>query len=235
MMRLSRSSNILPPSNFFPSAETAAAAGLIGVGGELTSEWILDAYRHGIFPWPFADGELAWWSPDPRAIIDLDRLHVPRRLARTCRGGRFDITCNRDFEGVIDGCATAGDRKHGTWITSAMRRAYVGLHREGHAHSVEAWSQGELAGGMYGLSLGGLFAAESMFYRVSDASKVALVYLVDHLRSRGYTLLDIQQLTPHTSRFGAVEIPRREYLRRLAAALEQPTTFGNRLEGKVPD
>lgn len=234
-MGVSRSSNILPPSNFFPPVETAAPAGLIGVGGELTSEWILDAYSHGIFPWPFADGELAWWSPDPRAIIEIDRLHVPRRLQRTCRSGRFEITCNRDFEGVIDGCATAGGRKHETWITPAMRRAYVQLHREGHAHSVEAWHERRLAGGAYGLALAGLFAAESMFYRASDASKVALVHLVDHLRARGYALLDIQQLTPHTSRFGAVEISRREYLKRLAAALELPVTFGARLEGKPVD
>lgn len=233
-MPSSRSRNPPRPSKFFPPAEAAAPTGLVGVGGELTSEWILDAYRHGIFPWPFTDGELAWWSPDPRAIIELDRMHVPRRLARTCRSGRFEITCDRDFEGVIEGCATAGDRKHETWITPAMHRAYLRLHREGHAHSVEAWRQGELAGGTYGLAVGGLFAAESMFYRVSDASKVALLYLVDHLRARGYALLDIQQLTPHTSRFGAVEVPRREYLRRLGAALDLPVTFGRNLELAEP-
>jgi leucyl/phenylalanyl-tRNA---protein transferase len=221
----------LPPSAIFPPAEAAAPEGLIGVGGELTSGWILDAYRHGIFPWPFADGDLAWWSPDPRAVIELEHFHVPRRLARIARSGRFEITCNRDFEGVIDGCATAGDRKHQTWITPAMRSAYVRLHREGHAHSIEAWHEGALAGGIYGLAMAGLFAAESMFYRVSEASKVALVHLVNHLRRRGYALLDIQQLTPHTNRFGAVEISRRDYLRRLAAALDLPVTFGGRLQG----
>jgi leucyl/phenylalanyl-tRNA--protein transferase len=225
-----RSRGRLEPSRFFPPAESAPRNGLVGVGGELTSEWILDGYRHGIFPWPFTDGELAWWSPDPRAVIEMDRLHVPRRLARTCRSGRFRVTCNQDFEGVIDGCATAGDRQGRTWITPAMRHAYVALHHEGHAHSVEAWHEGRLAGGTYGLAIGGLFAAESMFYRVSEASKVALVYLVEHLRARGYRLLDIQQLTPHTARFGAVEIPRREYLRRLAAALEFPATFGSSLD-----
>jgi leucyl/phenylalanyl-tRNA--protein transferase len=230
-MHRSRFRDRLGLSPFFPPAEKAPRSGLIGVGGQLTSEWILDAYRHGIFPWPFADGELAWWSPDPRAVIELDGLHVPRRLARTCRSGRFQVTCDRDFEGVIDGCATAGDRKGQTWITPAMRRAYVTLHREGHAHSVEAWFNGALAGGTYGLAIGGLFAAESMFYRVSEASKVALVHFVDHLRARGFTLLDIQQLTPHTARFGAVEVPRREYLRRLAAALERPVTFGSGLQG----
>jgi leucyl/phenylalanyl-tRNA--protein transferase len=228
-MHRSRSKTLLAPSVFFPLAETAPRSGLIGVGGELTSEWILDAYRHGIFPWPFSDGELAWWSPDPRAIIELDSLHVPRRLARTCRSGRFEVTCDCDFEGVIDGCATAGDRQGQTWITPDMRSAYVRLHREGHAHSVEVWHEGLLAGGTYGLAIGGLFAAESMFFRVSEASKVALVMLVGHLRARGYSLLDIQQLTPHTARFGAVEIPRRDYLRRLASALELPALFGGNL------
>jgi leucyl/phenylalanyl-tRNA--protein transferase len=212
-------------SRFFPPAEAAAPAGLVGVGGELSSEWILDAYRHGIFPWPFTDGEVAWWSPDPRAIFELERFHVPRRLGRTRRSGRFGITLNRDFEGVIDGCATSGERKHETWITTAMRDAYVRLHHEGHAHSVETWHDGELAGGTYGLAIGGLFAAESMFYRVSDASKLALVHLVDYLRERGCVLLDIQQLTPHTARFGAIEIPRRDYLKRLAAAVDLPVTL----------
>lgn len=229
-MQRSRSKTLLEPSRFFPPAETAPRSGLIGVGGKLTSEWILDAYRHGIFPWPFTDGELAWWSPDPRAILDLDGLHVSRRLGRVCRSGRFQITCNRDFEGVIDGCATAGDRKGQTWITPAMHRAYVRLYDEGHAYSIEAWHEDRLAGGVYGLAVAGLFAAESMFYRVSEASKVALVYLTDHLRSRGFSLVDIQQLTPHTARFGAVEISRREYLRRLAVALESPVTFGSNLE-----
>ncbi|HVX12127.1 MAG TPA: leucyl/phenylalanyl-tRNA--protein transferase [Pirellulales bacterium] len=212
-------------SRFFPPADAAPPQGLIGLGGELTSEWILDAYRNGIFPWPFDDGDLAWWSPDPRAIIEFDRFHMPRRLERVRRSGRFELRIDCDFTGVIDGCATAGDRKHQTWITPALRDAYVRLHGEGHAHSVEAWYQSELAGGVYGLAVGGLFAAESMFYRVSEASKLALVHLVEHLRARGYRLLDIQQLTPHTSRFGASEIPRREYLRRLSAAVDLPVTF----------
>lgn len=224
-MAVARNTRRIRPSEIFPPAEAASPEGLIGIGGELTSEWILDAYCHGIFPWPFSDGELAWWSPDPRAIIDLDFFHVPRRLARTRRGGRFEITLDRDFEGVIDGCATAGDRKHQTWITPAMREAYARLHVEGHAHSVESWCKGALAGGVYGLAIGGLFAAESMFYRVSEASKLALVQLVEHLRERGYRLLDIQQLTPHTSRFGAREISRRDYLKRLAAAIDLPVTF----------
>lgn len=212
-------------SAFFPPPEAASPEGLIGLGGKLTSEWILDAYRHGIFPWPFSDGALAWWSPDPRAIIEFDRFHVPRSLTRTRRRGGFELTLDRDFRGVIDGCATAGDRKHHTWITPAMRDAYLRLYQAGHCHSVEAWCEGTLSGGVYGLAIGGLFAAESMFYRVSDASKLALVHLVEHLRERGYALLDIQQLTPNTSRFGAIEISRRAYLKRLRAAVELPVTF----------
>ena len=169
---------------------------------------------------------MAWWSPDPRAVIEFGRFHVPRRLPRTCRSGRFQVTFDRDFAGVIRGCATAAGRVGETWLTPTMIDAYIRLHKLGYAHSVEAWHDGRLAGGTYGLAIGGLFAAESMFYRVRDASKVALVHLVEHLRPRGYSLLDIQQLTPHTARFGAIEIPRKQYLRRLATALAQPVRFG---------
>lgn len=221
--------SILPPSRFFPPAEEVDPEGLVGFGGRLTPEWLLDAYQHGIFPWPVGDPEapIAWWSPDPRAIIELDRLHVPRRLARTIRSGRFEVGYDRDFPGVIRGCATAPGRTGQTWLTPEMIGAYIRLSKLGHAHSIEVWQDGRLAGGTYGVSIGGLFAAESMFYRVRDASKVALVHLVEHLRSRGYSLLDIQQLTPHVAQFGAVEIPRAEYLARLAKALSQPVTFGD--------
>ncbi len=222
----------LPPSRFFPPAEQADAHGLLALGGSLSPQWLLDAYQHGIFPWPHADFDdpMMWFSPDPRAIIEFDRFHVPRRLRATCRTGKFVLTCDRDFAGVIRGCATGPGRELGTWLTPRMIKAYLKLHQLGHAHSVEAWYEGSLAGGVYGVAIGGLFAAESMFYRVSDASKVALVALVGHLRSRGYQLLDIQQLTPHTARFGAVEIPRSEYLRRLAHAIQSPVTFGDHLE-----
>jgi len=220
---------LLPPSRFFPPAEELDSEGLVGFGGRLTPEWLLDAYQHGIFPWPTGDPDvpIPWWSPDPRAIIELDRFHVPRRLARTIRSGRFELSYDRDFAGVIRGCATAADRTGGTWLTPEMIEAYVRLFKLGHAHSVEVWQDGRLVGGTYGVAIAGLFAAESKFYRVRDASKVALVHLVEQLRARGYALLDIQQLTPHTARFGAIEIPRREYLTRLAKALAQPTTFGS--------
>ncbi len=218
---------LLPASNYFPPAEDADPEGLVGFGGELSLAWLLDAYRHGIFPWPITDFEapLAWWSPDPRAVIEFDRFHVPRRLRRTCRSAKFEVTRDVDFAGVIRGCAMAPSRLNQTWLTPEMIDAYNRLHELGYAHSVEVWFERELAGGVYGVAIGGLFSAESKFYRVRDASKVALVHLVEHLRVRGYTLLDIQQLTPHTARFGAAAIPRVTYLRRLAGAIDLPVTF----------
>lgn len=202
------------------------------VGGELSTEWLLDAYAHGIFPWPVLEGaeNLGWFCPERRGILELDELHVSRRLARTCRSGKFEVTCDRDFAGVIRACATVGDRPLNNWITAGISEAYERLHREGYAHSVEVWHGGELAGGLYGVALGGLFAGESMFYRVRDASKVALVRLVQHLRARGYSLFDTQTVTPHTESLGAHEIPRSEYLRRLKIALAQDVSFGERLE-----
>jgi leucyl/phenylalanyl-tRNA--protein transferase len=219
-------------SKFFPPVSAAAADGLVYFGGRLTPDWLLDAYTHGIFPWPFGDDDtlLAWWSPDPRAVIELDALHVPRRLARTMRSDRFTVSCDADFDGVIRGCATAQDRAFGTWLSEEMIAAYKRMFELGFAHSVEVRHQGELVGGTYGLAIGGLFAAESMFYTVRDASKVALVRLVQHLKARGFALLDIQQLTRHTARFGARAIRRKEYLARLSTALRLPVTFGAALE-----
>jgi leucyl/phenylalanyl-tRNA---protein transferase len=215
------------PSEHFPPPEDADPEGLVGLGGSLSPEWLLDAYRHGIFPWPITDFEapLAWWSPDPRAVIEFDRFHVSRRLRRTCRGGKFTVTRDRDFTGVIRGCAMVPSRIGQTWLTPEMIAAYIRLHKLGYAHSVETWYENELAGGVYGVAIGGLFAAESKFYRVRDASKVALVHLVDRLHVQGFTLVDIQQLTPHTARLGALAIPRTEYLARLKAAIELPIRF----------
>jgi len=227
-------SSILP-SRIFPPAETAPPDGPLAVGGRLDPDWLLDAYSHGIFPWPSSDGYLCWWSPDPRAVLEFDELRVSRRLARTCRSGRFEVTCDRDFAGVMRGCAEAQDRLESTWLTPAMQRAYLELHKLGHAHSIEVWHSGDLAGGTYGIAIGGLFAAESMFYYVRDASKVALVRLVQHLSSRGYHLLDIQQLTPHTASLGACEIPRSVYLKRLGAAISATAAFGNGLSAHYSD
>lgn len=210
-------------SDLWLNPELADEEGLVAVGGDLRPRRLLQAYGRGIFPW-FGEGyPVLWWSPDPRAVFELDGLHVSRRLRRTIRSGRFTLSVNRDFAGVIRGCA---DRPtDGIWITADMIAAYEALHRLGHAHSVEAWHDGRLAGGVYGVALGGFFAGESMFTRVRDASKVALAYLVDRLRQREFQLFDIQFLTEHTTRLGAVEIPRSEYLARLRQALRARTAF----------
>jgi leucyl/phenylalanyl-tRNA---protein transferase len=226
---------LLPPSRFFPPTDTADADGLLLIGGELKTSWLLDAYRHGIFPWPiFDDPELmAWWSPDPRAVFERGGFHVSRSLRRASRNGRFETTCDSAFSEVIRGCATAQGRVGNTWLTPELIEVYERLFEMGVAHSIEVWHQGELAGGTYGVALNGLFTAESMFYRVRDASKVALVRLSEHLAARGYVLWDIQQLTSHTARLGAVEVPREKYLRRLARALSTPVIFGSTLENGV--
>jgi leucyl/phenylalanyl-tRNA--protein transferase len=206
----------------FLNPEFADEMGLVGMGGDLSPRRLLHAYTNGIFPW-YDDGfPVCWWSPDPRAIFELEGLRLSRRLQRTIRSGRFRVTINRAFGDVIRGCAV---RDEGTWITDDMVRAYEEMHRLGWAHSVEAWRDGELAGGLYGVAVGGLFAGESMFHRVSDASKVALAATIQHLRQRGFQVFDIQMLTDHTARLGAVEIPRAQYLTRLRQALACRASF----------
>ena len=218
-------------SRFFPHPNHANKYGFLQVGGKLTPDWLLDAYTHGIFPWPASNpfgrvgSILAWFSPDPRCVIEFDRFHVSRRLERTCKSGRFRITSDTDFVGVIRGCAERYSQEE-TWITPEMIDAFTEFHRLGYAHSVEAWSGDLLAGGVYGVAIGGLFAAESMFYNHRDASNVALVTLMQHLKERGYQLVDIQVKTEHTARFGVVEIARTEYLRRLREALRYSIEFG---------
>jgi leucyl/phenylalanyl-tRNA--protein transferase len=207
----------------FLLADFADETGLVAIGGDLRPERLLQAYRCGVFPWYDENEPICWWSPDPRAIFELDGLHVSRRLRRTVRSGRFTHTVNHDFAGVIRGCASG--RAEGTWITPEMIKAYEDLHSLGHAHSLEIWQRGDLVGGIYGVAIGGFFAGESMFSRRSDASKVALVHLLEHLRQRGFQLFDIQFLTEHTTRLGAVEIPRSEYLARLRDALTVPASF----------
>jgi leucyl/phenylalanyl-tRNA--protein transferase len=203
--------------------EWADEFGLVAIGGDLSTARLLEAYRNGIFPWYDEQTPIMWWSPDPRAIFELDQFHIARRLQRTMRSGRFTITVNRDFAAVIRACADRPEQ--GTWITTEMIAAYERLHQLGHAHSVEAWHGDVLGGGVYGVSLGGFFAGESMFTRVRDGSKVALAALVERLRQRGFTLFDTQFVTEHTKRMGAIEIPRREYLRRLRLALTRPLSF----------
>lgn len=186
-------------------------------------ELLVHAYEQGIFPMGMEDGSIGWFSPDPRGIIPLDTFHVPARLHRVMRSPRFTTTVDRDFEAVMRACAA--DREDGTWMTEELLRAYVGLHGLGLAHSVEVWRDGALVGGLYGVHLGGAFFGESMFHTETDASKVALVTLVERMRTNGFTLLDIQWVTPHLARFGAVEIPRAEYLQRLQSALERVCEF----------
>lgn len=190
----------------------------------IPAELLLHAYRNAVFPMAMENGEIAWFSPDPRAIIPLDGLHIPHGLKRTLKKGRFEIRINTAFEMVMRSCAERKD----TWINEAIVESYVHLHRIGHAHSVEAWLEGKLAGGLYGVSLGAAFFGESMFHEVTDASKVALVALVDRLRQRGFALLDTQWLTAHLVTLGAVEIPRVEYQRQLGQAVDKVCLFVDR-------
>jgi leucyl/phenylalanyl-tRNA--protein transferase len=203
--------------------DLADEIGLVAVGGDLRPERLLTAYRRGIFPWYDATTPILWWSPDPRAVFEIGGMHISRRLRRTIRSGKFQLTIDRDFAGVIRGCADRpGD---GNWITPEMTAAYETLHRLGYAHSVEAWRNGLLAGGSYGVAINGFFAGESMFSRIRDASKVALAFLMEHLQSRGFQLFDIQFLNPHTRSLGAIEIPRDKYLQRLGQALRSTAFF----------
>lgn len=183
----------------------------------------MHAYQQGVFPMGMDDGSIAWFSPDPRGIIPLETFHVPSRLARVMRSGRFEVSVDRDFEGVMRGCAA--DRDEGTWISDDILTSYVALYHLGFAHSIEVWRDGLLVGGLYGVHLGGAFFGESMFHTETDASKVALVTLVERMQARGLVLLDIQWVTPHLARFGAVEVPRDEYLARLAEAVARRCAF----------
>ena len=193
---------------------------------ELTPPLLLYGYSQGIFPMAHEDGDIYWYDPDPRTIIPLDgSFHIPRRLARTIRRGGFEVRFDYNFQVVIEACARPGPGREITWISPQIIEAYCELHDLGFAHSVETWIEGELAGGLYGVSLRGLFAGESMFSRTADSSKIALAFLVERLRRQNFVLLDTQFMTDHLRRFGAIEIPRREYLARLAQALAGEAHF----------
>jgi len=216
--------NILRPDNLsFPNLQTANREGLLALGGDLSVPRLLLAYRSGIFPW--TDEPLTWWSPDPRAIFDIDGFRPPKRLQSKLRHHPFELTFNRDFAGVIHACAEPAVGRESTWISARFIDAYLELHRQGHAHSVEVWQQRRLVGGIYGVAIQGFFAGESMFHSVTDASKIALCHLMEHLRARNFALFDTQVLSPLTARLGAIEIRRRDYLDRLASALRKPTQF----------
>jgi leucyl/phenylalanyl-tRNA--protein transferase len=213
----------VPPSRLrFPDPRTAPRDGFLGHGGDLAPGTILEAYASGVFPWPHQDVDELWFCPDPRAVIPIGELHVSRRLARTMRRARFAISIDRAFSDVLTACAV---RAEGTWITPGYRRAYLELHQAGWAHSFEVWHEGKLAGGLYGIALGTLFGAESMFHTVTDASKVAMVAMMQYLERRGFTLADVQMLTPHLARMGAVEISRLQYLEQVDAAVGAPQAF----------
>ncbi|MBE7553926.1 MAG: leucyl/phenylalanyl-tRNA--protein transferase [Anaerolineales bacterium] len=186
---------------------------------KLTSALLLNAYSQGIFPMADEDGAIYWYDPDPRAIIPLENFHVSRSLARTIKQGKFEIRVDSAFRAVMQACAEPGPDREVTWISPKIIEAYCELHALGFAHSVETWMEGKLVGGLYGVTLGGLFAGESMFSRARDSSKVAMVYLVERLRRGGFVLLDTQFMTDHLRRFGTIEIPREEYQARLAHAL----------------
>ncbi len=206
------------PIRRFPDPRSATRDGLVAVGGDLHPDTLRLAYRQGIFPWPAPGLPLLWFSPPERGILDFGDLHVPRSLERACRRSALRLTVDADFAGVIRGCAGAPrPGQAGTWITAEIVEAYERLHRLGIAHSVEAWDGSRLVGGIYGVEVDGAFAAESMFYRSANASKLALLHLVAHLGSRGLDWLDIQVLTPHMERLGARAVARESFLARLAA------------------
>jgi leucyl/phenylalanyl-tRNA---protein transferase len=193
----------------------------------IPSALLVSAYSSGWFPMAVDDGDIRWYSPDPRGVIPLEGFHLPSRLARLVRSGRFRIEINRQFGEVMRACAESvrKDEDSGTWISDEILESYQELHRLGIAHSVEAWQDDRLAGGLYGVALGGAFFGESMFHRVTDASKVALAALVERLRARSFSLLDVQWVTPHLEQFGAIEIPRSSYLKRLDRALAIDADF----------
>lgn len=212
----------------FPPPEAADPSGLLAVGGDLAPRRLLAAYAQGIFPWYSEDQPILWHSPDPRFVLQPDRLHVSRSLRKTLRQGTFEIRYDTAFEEVIGACARVRrSGQKGTWITSDMKEAYLALHRLGFAHSVESWAEGRLQGGLYGVSLGAAFFGESMFALAPDASKAAFVTLVERLAGWGFTLIDCQQETAHLARFGAEAWPRERFLSALAEALRAPTRHGS--------
>jgi len=219
----SRQPTLLDETIWFPDPLHADARGLVAIGGDLSVERLLAAYRKGLFPWTAEP--LSWWSPNPRGIFELDYFHVPASLTKVIRRRPYEITVDRAFRRVMEACAAPAPGRESSWIASEFIDAYTRLYKQGHAHSVECWRGQELVGGIYGVSINGFFAGESMFHRADNASKIALHYLAQHLREKGFTLFDIQMVTPITRSLGACEIPRAEYLHRLATALEHKCAF----------
>jgi len=217
----------LPDEILFPPVDHAVKNGLLAVGGDLSAERLLAAYREGIFPW-YSDGEpILWWSPDPRFVLIPDELSVSRSMRQFLKKGLVRITFDQQFRGVIAACQAPRPGQDGTWITGEMQEAYCALHERGYAHSVEVWQGGTLAGGLYGVSLGRTFFGESMFSTLANASKAALITLVGRLRKRGFDLIDCQVETAHLASLGARPISRREFRERLAVSLRHDTLRGH--------
>ncbi len=211
----------------FPDPEDADPDGLLAVGGDLSPQRLLTAYANGIFPWYGDDSPILWWSTNPRLVLIPEEFHIPRSLRRILNKGLFSFTLDMDFSGVIRGCANAArPEQQGTWIVEDMVEAYGMLHELGYAHSVEAWMEGKLVGGLYGVSLGGIFFGESMFYTIANASKAAFAVLVKQLKIWDFDLIDCQQTTPHLLRFGARELPRFRFYAMLRESMDKPTREG---------
>ena len=211
----------------FPPVDLASPEGLLAVGGDLCAERLLEAYRHGIFPWYNPDQPILWWSPDPRVVLFPPKLHISRSLHKTLRQNKFAVKLDTEFSRVIQGCAQPRTQgSGGTWITPEMIEAYCVLHEQGLAHSVECWRDEKLVGGLYGVALGGAFFGESMFSRETDASKVAFVYLVRQLQRWGYAIIDCQLPSEHLFSLGAEAIRRHDFMVQLEKALKQPDHQG---------
>lgn len=218
----------VPDSLWFPDPAQAHASGIVGVGGDLSTDRLWLAYQRGIFPWFGEDNPILWWSPDPRMVLYPSELHIGRSLRKRLRRGDLHITMDEAFGRVLDACASVPrPGQTGTWLVPALRRGLLGLHARGHAHSVEAWDvHGKLVGGLYGIQVGSTFCGESMFANTADASKVAFVVAVEQLAAWGTTQIDCQVHTEHLARFGAREVPRVAYLRELARGREEGPPVG---------
>ena len=220
----------------FPPVEAALRDpnGLLCAGADLSVPRLLAAYRSGIFPWYSGDEPVLWWSPDPRMVLFCDELKVSRSLGKSVRNKGYRVTVDGCYEDVLFHCSKTRKDGAGTWLGKDMRKAYLALHRAGHAHSFETWLGEDLVGGLYGVAIGRMFYGESMFSRATDASKVALVALVAELRGRGYPMVDCQQRTPLLASLGAREIPRRQFLRRVAALVHYPEPPGSWAGDELP-
>lgn len=211
----------------FPSPESSTSEGIVAVGGDLSTDRLLLAYQNGIFPWFNENEPILWWSPDPRCVLYARNLNVSRSMRPYLNQNKYRLTCDQDFEQVLDGCKAPREKQEGTWISREIKDAYLGLHRLGYAHSVEVWKGEELVGGLYGVSLGKCFFGESMFCRATNASKFALIRLSQRLEELGFHFIDCQVYNSHLGTLGAIDIPRNRFLKELRKGLAEETMLGN--------